>query len=111
MVVPQRGRSQTMPDKQSPGNRSPGIRLKPDARLGLDPTRIIPESVRVEFREDPEGAPVAHFVEKLGGYQGIVTDPFGRHITASLEKWRNAPQTRVVYSFTYKARPGARPTE
>jgi len=90
-------------------DKAPGIHLKRDPRLGLDPAKIIPESVTAEFREDPDGVPVDHFVEALGGYQGSVTDPFGRQLSVSLEKWRNAPaKTRLGLSFTYRTRPAAR---
>ena len=85
------------------------IVLKQDARLGLDPATIIPESVKAEVFEDPDGVPVANFIEAFGGYQGTVTDPFGRELSVSLEKWRHAPaETRLVLSITYKARTGAR---
>ncbi len=90
-----------MPDKP------PGIHVKKDARLGLDPARIIPESVTAEFREDPDGVPLEKFVEAFGGHQGSVIDPFGRELSFSLEKWRNAPATmRLGLSLTYRARPG-----
>ncbi len=86
-----------------------GIHLKRDARLGLDPAKVLPESVKAEVREDPDGVPVANFVEVFGGYEGTVTDPFGRELSVSLAKWRHAPpKARLGLSLTYTARTSLR---
>ena len=62
-------------------------------------------SMTVAVVEDANGSPLSGYIERLGGYTGVVTDPFGEERPVSLERWRHADPTKVRVRIELRYQP------
>ncbi len=87
-------------------DRSKGFRVESES-AGFSDRDVDPSSVTAAVVEDKEeGSPLGAWVERFGGFTGVVTDAFGRELPVSFERWRNADKetTRLKIELHYAAR-------
>lgn len=85
---------------------NPRYRIQKE-NTGLDESNVDPATVTATVEEDEkEGTPLAGYIERFGGFNGVVIDAFDTELPISLEKWRNAdPQkTRLRIALRYAPR-------
>jgi hypothetical protein len=68
----------------------------------VDPELV--DRVNIEGTELPAAQSLNRWIERLGGYDGELTDPSGRRHTVSLQQWREAdPETTwLQVTFEYE---------